>query len=154
MKIAFLIIFAIFGLIQTQNCDRKTMQNAQTNVMANTNATPKPTPKTMTKYDRLPENVTLETEVRKDVKDKTGKIVSSEVTTVEKRLNELKASYKNNKLVDAKGREIRFFEPLCRGVSAGEEQDELDRKAKEKELVDLEKKYTVIVLLCDPSKVM
>ncbi|MGC2238461.1 MAG: hypothetical protein WA584_20065 [Pyrinomonadaceae bacterium] len=150
MKIAFLIIFAVFGLIQTQNCDRKTMQNMETNVTA----TPKPTPKKASKFDRLPENITLETEVKKDVKDKKGKIISSETTTVEKRLNELKASYKNDKLVDGKGKEIRFFEPLCRGVSAGFEQDEADRKAKDKELADLAKKYTVIVLLCDPGKAM
>jgi hypothetical protein len=150
MKITFLMIIALFALVQTQNCDRKTMQNTETNITS----TPTATPKTMMKYDRLPENITLETEVKKDVKDKKGKIVSFEVTTVEKRLNELKASYKNNKLVDGKGKEIRFFEPLCRGVSAGFEQDEADRKAKEKELADLEKKYTVIILYCDPRKVM
>jgi hypothetical protein len=150
MKITFLIIFALFALVQTQNCDKKTMQNTETNIVS----TPTATPKTTTKYDRLPENITLETEVRKDVKDKKGAVISSETTTVEKALNELKASYKDDKLVDGKGKEIRFFEPLCRGVSAGEEQDEIDRKAKEKELADLEKKYTVIVLLCDPRKAM
>ncbi|MET0754094.1 MAG: hypothetical protein ABWZ66_12000 [Pyrinomonadaceae bacterium] len=150
MKTAFLIIFALFGLIQTQNCDRKTMPNTETNIVV----TPTATPKKMTKYDRLPENITLETEVRKDVKNKKGEVISSETTTVEKRLNELKASYKNDKLIDGKGKEIRFFEPLCRGMSAGFEQDEIDRKAKDKELADLEKKYTVIVLLCDPGKVM
>src|SRR3954463_11741016 len=76
------------------------------------------------KYDRLPPDVTLETEVRKDVLNRRGKIVSSEVTTVEKLLKELKARYRKNVLVDGKGREIRFFEPLCRGVSAGFEEDE------------------------------
>lgn len=150
MRTTFLIIFALFALVQTQNCDRKTMQNTETNIAVMPTATPKKT----TKYDRLPENITLETEVRKDVKNKKGAVISSATTTVEKRLNELKASYKNDKLVDGKGKEIRFFEPLCRGMSAGFEQDEADRKAKDKELADLEKKYTVIVLLCDPGKAM
>jgi hypothetical protein len=145
MKIAFLIILAFFGFVQTQNCDGKKMQNTPTSVSA--------TPKT-TKFERLPENIKPETEVRKETRNDKGEVVSFEITTVEKRLNELKARVENDKLVDEKGREIRFFEPLCRGVSAGDEQDEIDRKAKEKELAELLKKYTVIVLHCDPNKVM
>ena len=108
--------------------------------------------KKMMKYDRLPPEITTATKVRKDVFNAKKEVVSFEITTVEKRLNELKARYKKNVLVDAKGKEIRFYEPLCRGVSAGYEQDEIDRKEKEKELSDLKKKYTVIVLYCDPRK--
>lgn len=122
--------------------------------MQSSNNTVSPTPKTATKYDRLPENVTLASEVAKQTKNDKGEVISTETTTVEKRLNELKARYEKDKLVDEKGREIRFFQVLCRGVSAGDEQDEIDRKANEKELTELEKNYTVIVLLCDPSKVM
>lgn len=143
MKVAFLLIFVL--LLQSGKCGSAT-QNAETKVS--------PTPKTAIKFERLPENIKPETEVVKTVKNDKGETVSSEKTTVEKRLNELKARYEKEKLVDEKGREIRFFEPLCRGVSAGEEQDEADRKAKEKELAELEKKYTVIVLVCDPRKVM
>ena len=131
MKIAFFIILAFFGFVQTQNCDRKKVRNLETNVSA--------TPKTATKFERLPENIKPETEVRKETTNDKGEVISTETTTVEKRLNELKARYEKDKLVDEKGREIRFFEPLCRGVSAGEEQDEIDRKAKEKELAELEK---------------
>jgi hypothetical protein len=105
-----------------------------------------------TKYDRLPPDVTPETEVRKDVLNRRGKVVSSEVTTVEKRLKELKARYRKNVLVDGKGREIRFFEPLCRGVSAGFEEDQKAQKEKDRELAALKKKYTVIVLYCNPLK--
>ena len=110
--------------------------------------------KKMMKYDRLPPEITAETEVRKDVLNAKKEVVSFEITTVEKRLNELKARYKKNVLVDSKGKQIKFFESLCRGVSAGYEQDELDRKAKEKELSDLKKKYTVVVLYCDPRKAL
>ena len=106
------------------------------------------------KYDRLPPKITAETEVRKDVLNDKKEVVSFEVTTVEKRLNELRARYKRGVLVDGKGRQIRFFEPLCRGVSAGFEQDEIDRKAKDKELADLKKKYTVVILYCNPAKMM
>jgi hypothetical protein len=105
-----------------------------------------------TKYDRLPPDITLETEVRKDVLNRRGKVVSSEITTVGKRLKELKARYRKNLLVDGKGREIRFFEPLCRGVSAGYEEDERVRKEKDRELAALKKKFTVIVLYCNPLK--
>jgi hypothetical protein len=143
MKLTFLMTFVVFALFQSGNCNRNAIETKVS-----------PTPKVETKYDRLPANITLETEVVKTIQNENGKTVSRETTTVEKRLNELKARYEKDKLVDEKGREIRFFEPLCRGVSAGEEQDDVDRKAKEKELAELEKKYTVIVLLCDPRKAM
>ena len=140
MKIVVFIILAFFAFVQTQNCDRK---KTETNVST-----------TPMKFERLPDNIKPETQVRKETRNDKGEVVSFEITTVEKRLNELKARYESDKLVDEKGREIRFFEPLCRGVSAGEEQDEIDHKAKEKELSELEKKYTVIILHCDPSTVM
>jgi len=143
MKLTFLMTFVVFALFQSGNCNRSAIETKVS-----------PTPKTTTKYDRLPENIKPETKVVKTVKNEKGKTVSSETTTVEKRLNELKARYEKDKLVDERGREIRFFEPLCRGVSAGEVQDEADRKAKEKELAEVEKKYTVIVLVCDPRKAM
>jgi len=150
MKITFFILLAFFGLMQSQTCDKKTMRNTDINAAA----TPKTTPATATKFDRLPANITLETEVRKDKKDDKGQIVSYEIMTVEKRLNELKARYEKDKLVDGKGKEIRFFEPLCRGASAGFEQDQADQKAKDKELSEMEKKYTVIILHCDPRNVL
>lgn len=128
MKIILLGIFAIFAMSQIANA-----QNGK-----------KP------KYDVLPPNITLETEVLKEVKDRKGKIVATERTTVEKRLNELKARYKKGKLVDGKSREIRFFEPLCRGVSAGFEEDQKAQKEKDAELAELKKKFTVVVLFCNP----
>jgi hypothetical protein len=129
MKTFLLIIFALLVLQNSVFCQRKSM-----------------------KYDRLPPNIMLETEVRKDVLNAKKEVVSVEVTTVEKRLNELRARYKKNKLVDAKGREIRFFEPLCRGVSRGIDEDEQDQREKDKELTELKKKFTVVVLYCDPRK--
>lgn len=145
MKLTFFIIFALFGFLQTnQNCEPKNMDNSEAKVL--------PTPKKQIKFDRLPENITLETQVAKDVSDAKGKVISSEVTTVEKRLNELKAKYRKGKLVDGKGREIKFYDPQCRGVSQEFEEEQKEQKVKVGDLAELKKKYTVIVLACDPGK--
>lgn len=150
MKITFLLTIILLGLIQnTENCGKTAIKNSDKQVnSAQSNS------KEKTKFDRLPENVKLDSPVAKAIKNEKGETISSEATTVEKRLNELKARYENEKLVDGNGKEIKFFEPLCRGVSRGVEEDEQDRKEKENELAELEKKYTVIVLYCDPRKAM
>ena len=150
MKFTFLLTLILFGSIQNgESCGKKTMRNSD-----DANKTTAQATKGQSKYDRLPENIKTETEVRRAIKNDKGETVSFEITSVGKRLNELEAHYENGKLVDKSGKEIRFFEPLCRGVSRGVEEDEEDRKAKEDELSELEKKHTVIVLYCDPQKVM
>ena len=147
MKITFLIIFALLGFVQSNpNCDKKTMTE--------TNTESAPTPPKQTVYDRLPDNLTLDREVKNDVVDRNGKVVSSEITTIEKTLQNLKARYKNDRLVDAKGREIKFFFPFCQGVSMGYEEDRKAQEEKAKELAELKKKYTVIVIYCDPTQVV
>ncbi len=150
MKYTLTLMLMLFGLLQnSENCGKSKMRNS--------NDSNKPTAqKTIEKirYDHLPENIKAETEVRRAIKNEKGETVSFETTTVEKRLNELAARYENGKLVDGKGKEIRFHEPLCRGVSRGTEEDEQDRLAKETELAELEKIYTVVVLHCDPRKIM
>ena len=146
MKTTLIIIFALMGFIQnSQNCDKKTMSNEKITVT--------PTPK-KNYLENLPENITPETKVRNEVKNEKGETISSDVTTVEKLLKQLKARYENDKLVDAKGREIKFFEPLCRGTSEGFEADQKAGQEKGKELDELQKKYTVIVIYCDPTKVV
>ena len=150
MKYTFALIFMVFGLMQSsQSCGK--------NPVRNSNDAAKPTrSKTVEKtvFNRLPENIKTETQVSKAIKNAKGETVSYEITTVEKALNELGAGYKNNVLVDGKGREIRFYEPLCRGVSRGAEGDDEDRRAKENELAGLEKNYTVVVLYCDPRQAL
>ncbi len=152
MKVCFLIIFAVFVLAQVNDkCNRVRMQN---NNEPNVNNTIPNRNKGTTKFDRLPDSVKSDTKIRKDTKNDKGEVVSFDIVTVEQRLNELKAKYDGDKLVDSRGREIKFFEPLCRGVSQGFEEDEKARKEKERELSELEKKFTVIVLYCDPQSVM
>ena len=147
MKMTLLLIFALLCFVQSnRNCDKKMMSNEKPNAS--------PTPNKKIVYDRLPENITPETEVRNEVKNEKGETISSDVTTVEKLLRRLNARYRDDKLVDARDREIKFFAPLCRGNSAGIEEDRKARTAKEAELAELKKNYTVIVLYCDPTKVL
>lgn len=155
--VIFAVAFLGFAQIQ-EGCGKKHgngNREAPAAVNVNSPARPSPAPTgNPVDFVPLPENIQPDTKVRLDVKDKDGKVVSSKVVTVIEALNELKARHEDGKLVDKNGREIRFFEPLCRGVSAGTEEDEAARKAKEKELAELEKKFTVIVLYCDPTQVM
>ncbi|MEO8435522.1 MAG: hypothetical protein ABI596_11560 [Pyrinomonadaceae bacterium] len=68
--------------------------------------------------------------------------------TVEKKLAQLKARCRNRKLVDAKGREIRFFKPSCWGNPPAD-YAEIQQRENE-ELEKLRKCYTVIVFGCNP----
>ncbi len=145
MKICFLIIFAVFAAAQSQGqCDKNKTQGANK---------PMPSPtKEMTKFDRLPDGVKLNDEVKNDVKNDKGEIVSFKIITVEEKLKELGAKYENEKLVDSKGKEIRFYTPPVRGASQGYEEDQRQRQRDEKELAELQKKYTVIILYINPLK--
>jgi hypothetical protein len=68
--------------------------------------------------------------------------------TIEDKLDELKALCKRGKLLDGKGREIRFFKFSCFGNPP---QDYREIAQKEgQELAKLQKEYNVIILQCDP----
>ena len=60
--------------------------------------------------------------------------------------------YENEKLVDRNGKEIRFYTPPVRGASQGYEEDKKQQERDAKELSDLQKKYTVIILYVNPLK--
>ena len=145
MKICFLIIFAVFSMAQIHSqCDKDKMPNANI---------PMPSPtKQMTKFDRLPDGVKLSDEVRKDVKNDKGEVVSFKIITVEEELKNLGAKYANDKLVDTGGREVRFYTPPVRGASQGYEEDKKQHERDVRELVELQKKYTVIILYVNPLK--
>ena len=68
--------------------------------------------------------------------------------TIEDKLVELKAHCREGKLVDGKGREIRFFKIACFG-NPPSDYEELRQKELE-ELEKLQKQYCVIVMECDP----
>ena len=68
--------------------------------------------------------------------------------TIEDKLVELNAHCKADKLIDSKGKEIRFFKFSCFG-NPPENIDEIVKK--EHQILDtLQKKYRVIVIECDP----
>ena len=76
-----------------------------------------------------------------------GKVV---IVTVADKLRELKARCRKHKLVDARGREIRFYQLVgCWGNPPDDYQQQLERQAKE--LVKLRKRYRVIEMTCNPS---
>ena len=145
MKIYFLIMFAVFSMAQLHSqCDKDKMPDANK---------PMPSPtKQMTKFDRLPDGVKLSDEVRNDVKNAKGEVVSFKIITVEEKLKELGAKYESEKLVDGKGKEIRFYKPPVRGASQGYEEDKKQQERDAKELAELQKKYTVIILYVNPLK--
>jgi hypothetical protein len=69
--------------------------------------------------------------------------------TVEKTLMQMKAQCRKSKLVDAKGREIRFFRPSCWGNPPP---DYLEIQQRENaELQKLKGTHAVIVFGCDPT---
>lgn len=98
---------------------------------------------TSVRYKKLPEGITSSTKV-------AGK---TRVVTAEQRLRELHARYRKGVLVDSKGREIRFWSPICRGAAMGGEEADAEQKANDDELLNLRKKYTVIAVVCDPRTV-
>jgi len=93
------------------------------------------------KFDCLPKNVRLDEAVSYG---RGGK----ENVTVGKKLLEMKARCRNGKLVDARNKEIRFFRISCWG-NPPSDYLEISRREHE-ELTKLKKRYTVIVMTCDP----
>ena len=70
--------------------------------------------------------------------------------TVAQKLKELRARCRKRKLVDAGGREIRFYRLIgCWGNPPEDYQEQLERQAKE--LTRLRQRYRVIEMTCNPS---
>ena len=70
--------------------------------------------------------------------------------TVKKRLLQMKARCRGQKLVDVRGREIRFYHLTgCWGNPPADYQEILENQRREIE--DLKKRYTVIEMTCNPS---
>lgn len=89
----------------------------------------------------LPKNVRADQAVSYGAKGKSP-------LTVEKKLAEMKARCRRGKLVDARGREIRFFRVSCWG-NPPEDYREIQKRESD-ELATLKKRYTVIVFGCNP----
>ena len=92
-------------------------------------------------FSCLPKDVRADEVVSYDVEGKS-------ILTVKKKLIELRARCRRGKLVDAKGREIRFFRISCWG-NPPEDYLEIQKREGE-ELAELKKHYSVIVFGCNP----
>ncbi len=92
-------------------------------------------------FSCLPKDVRIDEVVSFDVEGKSN-------VTVKRKLIELKARCRRGKLVDAKGREIRFFRISCWG-NPPEDYLEIQKREGE-ELAELKKHYSVIEFGCDP----
>jgi hypothetical protein len=93
-------------------------------------------------FSCLPKDVRADEVVSCDDKGKSS-------LTVKRKLIELKARCRRGKLVDAKGREIRFFRISCWG-NPPEDYLEIQKREGE-ELAELKKHYSVIEFGCDPT---
>ena len=92
-------------------------------------------------FSCLPEDVRADEVVSYDVEGKA-------ILTVKQKLIELKARCRRGKLVDAKGREIRFFRISCWG-NPPDDYLEIQKRESE-ELAELKKHYSVIEFGCNP----
>ena len=93
-------------------------------------------------FNCLPDDITLQDVV-------TYSIIKPERNeTVRDKLSKLKAKCENGKLVDEHRKEIRFFRLECWGNPPADYQER--QQQQQDKLKELEKKYTVIVMGCDP----
>lgn len=150
MKICLLLFIIIFGFVQNK-CDQKNVMNVPEPV---NNGKPLVSAANSAPSADFYGVIDPQAKVRKDLINAEGEVVSFEVVTAEERLKELGAKLDSGKLIDGKGREIRFFEPICRGTSEGSEADRQAQALKRRELSELEAKYTVIVLYCDSTQAL
>ncbi len=149
MKSGFLTMFLVLSFAQSQaNCDKSKIQNSNL-LIANKVVTDK----TPMKFENLPDGVKLTDQVREEVKDENG-TVSYKIISVEEKLRKIAAKYKDDKLVDGNGKEIRFYKPPIRGASQGFEEDQRQQKRDAEDFKALNEKFTLIILYVDPRKVM
>ena len=92
-------------------------------------------------YSCLPQDVRADETVSYGFKGRPA-------VTVQNKLVELKARCRKGRLVDSKGREIRFFHLSCWG-NPPENYQEI-RRRETAELAKLKKRYTVIEFGCNP----
>lgn len=161
MKIFLILIFSVFIMAQSQsNCGKENVKNTN-KIQMNNNSAKTAENKTMaektddkTKYDNLPGNVKLTDEVKEEVRNEKGEIVSVNIITVEQALKKVGAKYEDGKLVDGTGTEIKFYSPPVRGMSQGYDLDMQQQEIDRKKLEELKAKYTVITLYIDARMVM
>ena len=129
------ILLLLAGLAPAQSENARKLP--ATNAFADEDARPSPSKS----FSCLPKDVRVYEAVSYGVK-------GNSIVTVEKKLAEMKARCRRGKLVDARGREIRFFRPSCWGNPPDNYQK--IRKRENEELAKLKTRYAVIVFGCNP----
>lgn len=106
-------------------------------------------PRTESKVEKcLPPDIQITDIVSVEPPSQDGKPGKS--VTVKQRLLQLKARCRGQKLVDARGREIRFYRLTgCWGNPPADYLEILENQRREIE--NLKKRYTVIEMTCNPS---
>ena len=138
LSLGVLVLFG--GVIMAQQQSKSSGKecppsSAQPNAASNEQAT---------QFDCLPDDITL-----KDVVTYT--LEADKNVTVRDKLIEMKAKCEKGKLVDSHHKEIRFFRPDCWGNPPADYEER--QQQQQERLKELEKKYTVIVMGCDPRTV-
>lgn len=144
MKYCFylLIFILIAGGGATLSAQKKSKMNRKQSKQVNNKAN----------YACLPPDVTLETIVSTSiVESAAGNKIEKE--SVKQRLDKINAGCRAGKLLDGKGREIRFYRLQdCWGNPPPDYLSIVENQ--QKELAELKKKYTVVELTCNPSGLM
>ncbi len=139
-KLSRIAIFIICGLLLSHT--RLADGASRLTEMEILNSPPQRAPASIIKqYSCLPKDVRADDTVSYGFKGRLA-------VTVENRLTEMKARCQKGRLVDSKGREIRFFHLSCWG-NPPENYQEI-RRRETAELARLKKRYTVIEFGCNP----
>jgi len=134
-----LIFILIVGSAQTLSAQGKSKMKRKAAKQVNNQS----------KYGCLPPDIKLDTVVSAiPVESASGNKIEKE--TVKQRLDKINAGCRAEKLVDGKGREIRFYRLQgCWGNPPPDYHEILENQ--QKELQELKRKYTVIEITCNPS---
>lgn len=137
-----LIFLLIAGSVQTLSGQKKSKMNRKATKQVNNQA----------RYECLPPDITLDTIVSTStVETAAGNKIEKE--TVKQRLDKINAGCRGGKLMDGKGREIRFYRLQdCWGNPPPDYLSIIDNQ--QKELAKLKKKYTLVEITCNPSGLM
>jgi hypothetical protein len=128
----------LLDTISMAQCQSKNKEGSASNSQSNT---AKAEDQQGSEFPCLPDEVTL-----KDVVTYSRK--ADKNVTVKDKLIEIKARCEDGKLVDSNHKEIRFFRLQCWGNPPADYQGKEQRQ--QDELKELQKKYTVIVMGCNP----
>ena len=139
LSLAVILLFG--GIIIAQQQNKNPAEESSSSSLQR-NHTVKDEDRQENRFDCLPDEVTLKDVVTYNKGNPRKNI------TVKDKLLKLKAQCENGKLVDEHHKEIRFFRVQCWGNPPADYKER--QQLQQDELKKMEKKYTVVVLGCNP----